>query len=132
MMPLSAVNNGNISVDHRDVRTGRFVPGNPGGGRRRGSRNRLGEDFVAVLAEDFAQHGPDVIVQVRRERPDAYLKIVAGLLPKELKIDDRGSIEELTDVELNTRLHQLAGHFGFQIVPIDDAHGRGCAIGSGA
>ena len=37
----------------------RFQPRNPG--RPKGSRNKLGEDFIAALAADFAEHGKCVI-----------------------------------------------------------------------
>ena len=37
----------------------RFQPGNPG--RPKGSRNKLGEDFIAAVAEDFAKHGMKAI-----------------------------------------------------------------------
>ena len=37
----------------------RFRPGNSG--RPKGSRNKLGEDFIAALAEDFAKHGMKAI-----------------------------------------------------------------------
>ena len=42
-------------VDARDRETGRFQPGNNGGGRPRGSRNKLGEQFLNDLV------GADVI-----------------------------------------------------------------------
>lgn len=54
--------------------------GNPAG-RPLGSRNKLGEQFVKALAEDFAAHGVDVISAVRRDKPDAYLRTIATVLP---------------------------------------------------
>lgn len=67
----------------------RFKPGQSGNpkGRPLGSRHKLGEDFIAGLQADFAEHGQAVIEQVRRELPHIYLKIIASILPKELKID---------------------------------------------
>lgn len=72
----------------RDCRTGRFVSGNSGGpGRKVGSRNKLGEAFVADLRDAWAEHGPDVIARVARDDPAALLKVLASLMPKTLDIN---------------------------------------------
>lgn len=64
----------------------RFKAGNPG--RPKGSRNKLGEDFLKALQEDFAKHGVEAIATVRENKPDAYLKVVASILPKEIDLGD--------------------------------------------
>src|SRR5262245_53664063 len=81
-----------------------FKPGQ--GGRRRGSRNRLGEEFLRALAEDFDRHGAEVIERVRVEKPEAYLKVVASLLPKDLNLHV-SKFDDLTDEQLITRLRVL-------------------------
>jgi hypothetical protein len=43
-------------------------------------------------------------VKVRTEKPDAYLKVIAGILPKELKITNES---DLTDEQLIERIQQL-------------------------
>jgi hypothetical protein len=73
------------------------------GGRKAGSRNKLGEDFINALAEDFAKHGAAVIAKVRPEKSDAYLKVVASLLPKDVNLNVN-KYENLTDKELVLRL----------------------------
>lgn len=67
-----------------------FQPGQSGNpaGRKLGSRNKLGEDFISALHDDFAQHGASVIKKVRTKRPHEYLKVVASVLPKQLEIKD--------------------------------------------
>lgn len=57
-----------------------FKPGNPG--RPKGSRNKLSEAFIRVLADDFEAYGMEAIETIRREQPAAYGKIIASLLPK--------------------------------------------------
>src|SRR5258706_12755332 len=52
---------------------GRFLTGNNGGGRRKGSRNKLTERFLDTIADDFAEHGVDAIAKVRVDDPIAYL-----------------------------------------------------------
>ena len=81
-----------------------FKPGNPG--RPKGSRNKLGEDFIRALAEDFKKHGPAVIEKVRIDRPADYLKIISGLLPKDLNLNLR-QLDDLSDEQLLARLAQL-------------------------
>lgn len=71
----------------------RFKPGqvaNPKG-RPKGSRNVLGEAFVAALALDFAEFGPDAICLVREEKPDVYLQVISRIIPKH--IDVKADIE---------------------------------------
>ena len=72
------------AVAARDAK-GRLLPGH-GMGRPLGSRNRLSEDFLATLAEDFAENGKEAIQRCRAEEPATYVRIVASLVPKELEI----------------------------------------------
>jgi hypothetical protein len=65
-----------------------FKPGHPGGpGRPKGSKNKLSESFLQALAEDFEEHGKEAIETVCRESPGEYLRIIAGLMPKELLME---------------------------------------------
>lgn len=68
-------------------------------GRPKGSRNKLGEDFISALQESFNQHGPATIEQVRQERPHEYLKVVASILPKELNVRT-DALNEMSDDDL--------------------------------
>ena len=63
---------------------GRFLTGNTGGGRPKGSRNKLGEAFVQALADDFSEHGVVAVERVRQSDPSAYLKIIGNTLPREV------------------------------------------------
>lgn len=86
----------------------KFQPGvsaNPKG-RPKGSRNKLGEDFLSALQADFAEHGPATIAKVREERPHEYLKFVASLLPKELNVKT-SPLEGLSDEELEDSIQFL-------------------------
>ena len=48
------------------------------GGRAKGAKNRLSH-----AAEDFEQHGVEALKIARIEKPVEYIRIVAGLMPKE-------------------------------------------------
>lgn len=83
-----------------------FKPGNPG--RVRGSRNKLGEDFIHALAADFEANGTEVIEKVRAEDPTQYLKVIASVIPKEVHhtVEDYDS---LSDEELEQQFIAEAG-----------------------
>ena len=83
-------------MSEKDPKTGRFLTGNSSGGRPKGSRNKLGEQFLEALAEDFAEHGHEAIVACREAKPTEYLKVVAGLLPKELLVR-KDPVAEMSD-----------------------------------
>lgn len=86
---------------------GRFVSGNIGGGRSKGSRNKLGEAFIDALHDDFAEHGVAAIQVVRTEKPDQYLKVIASLLPKDINLNVNDGQADLTDDELIERIRTL-------------------------
>jgi uncharacterized protein DUF5681 len=76
--------------------------GNPAG-RRVNSRNRLSEQFLKDMVEDWEAHGKAAIVTFRTDRPHDYVKVVATLVPRQfsLKINE---LEELSDAELDRQL----------------------------
>jgi hypothetical protein len=107
-MTSTTINDGNGG--DRDAR-GRFLTGNSGGGRRKGSRNKLGEAFLDDLRFDWERHGPAVIVAVRKKDPSTYLKVVAGLLPQQLQVDIGDPIARAQSVEELVEL-MIAEHRG--------------------
>src|SRR5262249_25018926 len=84
-----------------------FEKGRPKtGGRARGAKNRLSHAFLTTLAEDFEQHGVEALKIARVEKPVEYIRIVAGLMPKELEI--MGSrLSDLSDEELDVFIAKL-------------------------
>ena len=90
----------------------RFEKGQPGGpGRPKGSKNKLSEDFVSTLADDFEEHGAEAIVQCREESVAKYLDIITKVLPKDynVKVD---KLDELTISELEEHARNLAQELG--------------------
>jgi hypothetical protein len=81
------------------------MPPPPSRGRPRGSRNRLRGGFLADLAADWEEHGADVIRIVRIEEPGTYLKIVASLLPREMRIES--VVSDMRDDELDELIEAL-------------------------
>jgi hypothetical protein len=68
-------------------------------GRPKGSRNKLGEHFIAALCADFEAHGSDAIERVRDEDPAVYVRIVAQIVPQTMLVEN-ARLDELTDDEL--------------------------------
>jgi hypothetical protein len=79
-----------------------FKPGNPG--RPKGSRNKLGEHFIAALCADFEAHGARVIERVREEEPGVYLRVIARVVPPSMLLQREGAVSELSDEELERYL----------------------------
>ena len=75
--------------------------GNPAGGPV-GSRHRqqLNSEFIAALLRDFRHGGPKAIERVRRTQPASYMKILALLVPRELRVEHTNAIGQLSDEKL--------------------------------
>ena len=60
--------------------------GNPGG-RPKGSRHKLCEDFLGALKDDFELHGVKALQTARTDDPVAYCAMIAKLLPKDVNLN---------------------------------------------
>jgi hypothetical protein len=82
-----------------------FQVGNPG--RPKGSKNKLTEDFLRDVLEAWTDKGKAAMDAMIAEKPGDFVKMVAGLMPKEatLTINDHS---EMTDDELAERVRSLA------------------------
>jgi hypothetical protein len=91
-----------------DTEAPRFVTGGkPGPGRPKGSRNKLQEDFLKDVLAAWEDNGADAITLMIADKPGDFVKMVAGLMPKEatLNINDHS---EMSDDELAERVRSLA------------------------
>jgi hypothetical protein len=82
----------------------------------------LSHTFLEALHKDFAEHGEEAIKICRIERPSEYVKIVAGLMPRELditnntltEIDDQQLVEfiEYVRLQLTSRIERIGSREG--------------------
>ena len=73
------------------------MPAEPG--TRHGRRARLAEMFLDQLFADWRQHGAETIAQVRKEKPDQYLKLLVAMLPRQVDSEE-SALDGLTDEQL--------------------------------
>ena len=86
---------------------GKWKPGQSGNpkGRPKGTRDAINKAFIDDVAQDWREHGLEALQRAREERPAEYVRMVAGLIPKEAKIGI--DIQRETDALFLERLKAL-------------------------
>ena len=79
-------------------------------GRPKGSRSKLSEAFLADLHDAWLVSGKTAIERVVDERPHEFLKVIAGILPKDVnvKIDNMSEIDDADLAACLASLRSLA------------------------
>lgn len=80
-----------------------FKPGQSGNpkGRPKGSRNKINEAFLRDFYEAWEAMGRPALVATAWQEPATFVKVAAGLLPKELEATIRNmTAKDLADDEL--------------------------------
>ena len=67
-------------------RNGRFLTGNNGGGRPKGSRNKLGEKFIEDAYAEWQKSGPAALKTMAETDPGGFVRMIAGILPAKLDV----------------------------------------------
>src|SRR6516162_6469251 len=86
-----------------------FKPGQSGNpaGRPKGSRNKLGEDFLTDTYQQWQQHGSKALETMATSEPAKFCQMVASLLPKEMHIKD-AALEDMSTDEIRDALARIA------------------------
>ena len=95
----------------------RFKPGNPG--RPKGSKNKLTEDFIKSLANEWERRGDEAVQQLT---PKELVDAVGKLLPKDLNITHD---DNLNEADILARLAEIDAILG----PVARAVGTKAAAG---
>ena len=108
-------------ADHRGL-VAPWKPGQSGNpaGRPKGSRNRLGEEFIQDLYQHWKENGIEVLHRAAKEKPADYLKVVASILPKDIKV----SLETMSDKELSASIDQITESLGLKLIPVGTAESQ--------
>lgn len=78
------------------------------------SIDKLSRSFIAKLGESFNKHGEKTIEELRVNDPSAYIRVIAGLMPKNVVIDTKSQdiLEDFSDdmlQKLSTLLDDRVG-----------------------
>jgi hypothetical protein len=82
------------------------LSGNPGGNRHR-TRHLLNQEFMQALLLNFRHEGKKAIEKVARNQPGVYLKILALLVPRELKLEHSGGVKAMSDEQLEQAIEAV-------------------------
>ena len=66
-------------------------------GRPKGSRNKLGEDFIKDLLVHWTENGTQALTDCLKHSPSQYVKVVASLLPKQIDMKLDNPLADLSD-----------------------------------
>jgi len=79
---------------------------NGGPGRPKGSRNKLAQDFIDKVYDDFQAHGAKAIIAMREQSPSKYCTLVAALIPQHFKVEHDHALT-LNEDELRAKLLEI-------------------------
>ena len=82
------------------------LSGNPLGNRHH-TRHLLNQEFIQALLLHFREHGKKAIEKVAREQPAAYLKILALLVPREMKLEHSGGVKAMSDEQIEEAIEAI-------------------------
>jgi len=127
-MAVSVSDAANNSVTNgRDRETGRFLPGNIGGGRPAGSRNKLAQAFLDDAYAEWERSGAAALAVMAQQDASGFCKLIANVLPAKLEAtvthEHQLLLDETTSFALAFRTAQrlIGGELEYQ--PIIEANG---------
>ena len=82
------------------------ISGNPHGNRHH-TRHLLNHRFLQALLLDFDAHGREAIEKCRKQSALGYVKVLAHLVPREMKVEQSQVLKTMSDEELEAMVEYL-------------------------
>jgi hypothetical protein len=96
---MTTPTNGSLLPPGRN-KAGQFLKGHKSvGGRPKGCRNLLSEQFLSDLHNEWKRSGKRVLETVAKEEPAVFLKVVAGVMPRLIDIDASVAVHSELTIE---------------------------------
>jgi hypothetical protein len=96
----------------RDPTTGQFVAGWKGGGRPKGSKDKLNQQVISTMERLWAQRGDEIMEHLASEKPEVLAGLVARLIPQSLAAEaisgeaEKAQSNQEVTVRVVTQQHQ--------------------------
>jgi len=96
----------------RDPQTGQFVAGWKGGGRPKGSKDKLNQQVISTMERLWAQRGDEIMEHLASEKPEVLAGLVARLIPQSLAAEaisgeaEKAQSNQEVTVRVVTQQHQ--------------------------
>ena len=71
-----------VSTLQRDPITGHFLPGNKGGGRPKGSKDKVSQKLVGLMTDLMERRGEELIERIADNNPSDALAILTRIVPQ--------------------------------------------------
>ena len=71
-----------VMAPERDPTTGQFLPGNKGGGRPKGAKDKVSTKLVSLMTDLMESRGEELISRVADSDPAAALAILTRIVPQ--------------------------------------------------
>ena len=100
-------------AERRDPKTGQFITGWKGGGRPKGSKDKLNQQVIGTLEKIWAVRGDEIIEHLAAEKPEVLAGLVAKLIPQSLAAEaiegeatGKGQQDQQVTIKVVTQQHQ--------------------------
>jgi hypothetical protein len=72
------------------------------------ARRRVNDAFLRDLIAHWQENGREILERVGREQPGVFMKVMAMLMPRELKVESTQTVVGgLPDEQLHSMIHEL-------------------------
>jgi len=81
--------------------TGKFLPGNVGGGRPKGSKDKLNKQVISTLEKLWEARGADMVEQLAAEKPEVMMAMISRMIPQALAAEAITGVDSTENAQGN-------------------------------